>query len=84
MNTDDIECPVARSVAERVAQRAQVGKAKYGVSMMRDDYTLEKTMEMAVEEALDFAVYLTRAIMEAKKKQQIEQEGMAGRDSNAL
>lgn len=59
---DSITCPVAKKVVLMVASRAEVGLKKYGQTMRRDDYDLKKMMQMAVEELLDGAVYLTRAI----------------------
>lgn len=57
-----VVCPVALKVAQQVAERAKIGLEKYGKTMRRDDYDLAKMLKMAVEELLDGAVYLTRAI----------------------
>jgi len=55
-----IVCPVAAKVAKMVADRAEIGLKKYGVTMRREDYDAPKMVQMAIEEALDFVVYMTR------------------------
>jgi hypothetical protein len=60
MNTEDIVCPIARDVAERVAKRAAAGMAKYGVTMERTDVDTIGWIDHAIEELLDGAAYLTR------------------------
>ena len=53
-------CPVTEAVRQKLKQRAQVGFAKYGVTMMRDDQDLADWLRLAQEEAMDFCVYLER------------------------
>jgi hypothetical protein len=47
-------------VAALMRRRADVGKHKYGTTMDRDDLTREQWIDHAIEEALDFAIYLTK------------------------
>lgn len=65
---DAVECPIAKQVALQVAERAHVGMKKYGVTMMRPDYTTIQTIKNAIEEALDLAVYLTRVVHDMENK----------------
>lgn len=59
-NLPSIQCPYAKIVAERVATRAAEGMKKYGVTMERTDVSTIGWIDHAIEEALDYAVYLTR------------------------
>ncbi len=54
------ECPIATEVMKQVGARATVGKEKYGKTMAREDLTTVQWIDHAIEEALDFACYLTR------------------------
>lgn len=47
-------------VAALMRRRADVGKHKYGTTMDRNDLTREQWIDHAIEEALDFAIYLTK------------------------
>ena len=47
-------------VCSRIQQRAEVGLAKYGVTMERTDLSEKEWLEHAQEEALDLAVYLEK------------------------
>jgi len=51
-------------VIELIEQRAKFGLNKYNVDMMREDLDLEKWLQHALEECLDQAIYLRRAIHE--------------------
>lgn len=64
---EEVECPIARQVAERVASRAKEGMKKYGVTMERTDVDVVGWIDHAIEEALDFAVYLTRLKKDLQK-----------------
>lgn len=55
-----VECPISRTVMERVAERARTGMKTYGVTMERTDVTTVGWIDHAIEELLDGAVYLTR------------------------
>ena len=61
--TDTIElpkCSIASSIIKQIKERADVGLNKYGVTLDRDDLTQEEWIQHAIEEALDFAGYLTK------------------------
>ena len=47
-------------VAALMRRRADVGRHKYGTTMDRNDLTREQWIDHAIEEALDFAIYLTK------------------------
>lgn len=47
-------------------RRSQIGLKKYGVSTNRTDLTLVDWLRHALEEALDLAVYLQRALADAE------------------
>ena len=53
-------------VIERIRQRAEEGKAKYGVTMERTDLSTKEWLNHALEESLDLSVYLMKLIDEAK------------------
>lgn len=57
---NDIQCPISKEVAQRVADRAKAGMETYGVTMERTDIDAQGWIDHAIEEALDLAVYLTR------------------------
>lgn len=65
-------CPdanVAGLCAEHVA-RVRKGVAKYGTTTDRADFTLRDWLQHALEECMDQAVYLRRAIAEIDREQQ--------------
>jgi hypothetical protein len=47
---------------DMLLQRSQIGLAKYGVTTMRDDLSLQDWLTHALEETLDNAVYLRAAL----------------------
>lgn len=53
-------------VIERIRQRAEEGKAKYGVTMERTDLSTKEWLNHALEESLDLSVYLMKLIDETK------------------
>ncbi len=55
---------VVEAVREDLLRRSQAGVAKYGVTLDREDLTLEEWLQHAYEETLDQANYLKRAIIE--------------------
>ena len=55
------------SVCDKIQQRAEVGKNKYGVTMERSDLSIVEWMIHLQEELMDAAVYLERLIQEAKE-----------------
>ena len=52
------------AVMIKIYKRAVMGKAKYGVTMMRSDLSLKEWLTHAQEEAMDLAVYLQKIIEE--------------------
>lgn len=56
----DVFDPIVHRVMQRMVDRSDVGMKKYGVSMMRDDVSTIQWIDHAIEEALDFAVYMER------------------------
>jgi hypothetical protein len=58
--------PIVDTVRKRLADRSAEGIRKYGCTMMRDDVTTVEWIDHAIEEALDFAVYLERLKLDMK------------------
>jgi hypothetical protein len=56
--------PVVEAVRADLLQRSQIGIAKYGVTLARQDLNLRDWLQHAYEEHLDAANYLKRAIIE--------------------
>lgn len=54
-------------VVRLIAQRQQLGMRKYGVSVADNPLTLRQWLQHALEESLDQAIYLRRAISELDK-----------------
>jgi hypothetical protein len=52
------------SVAEKILNRAEVGKKKYGVTMERDDLSITQWLKHLQEELMDATVYLEKIIQE--------------------
>tara|TARA_R110000744_G_scaffold28500_3_gene68679 strand:- start:984 stop:1232 length:249 start_codon:yes stop_codon:yes gene_type:complete len=55
-------------VCKKIAQRAEVGKDKYGVTMETSPITHLEWLIHAQEEAMDLAVYLQKIIEEETKR----------------
>lgn len=55
------------AVCADIAQRQQVGIAKYGTTVRDNPLNLREWLQHAYEETLDQAVYLKRAIEELDK-----------------
>ena len=51
---------VIYAIANRMKNRAAEGMEKYKVSMDRTDLTIDQWIDHAIEEALDFAIYLQK------------------------
>ena len=51
---------VERIVCDKILERAELGKNKYGVTMERTDLSIEQWLTHAQEEALDLAIYLEK------------------------
>lgn len=56
------------AVAAKLQKRAEVGRAKYGVTMERTDLSTLDWLIHAQEEAMDLAVYLERLIQDERSK----------------
>ena len=54
---------VEEKVIKQIRERAEFGLQKYGVDMMRTDLSLRDWLQHTLEETLDQAVYLQKAIM---------------------
>ena len=55
---------IEEKVCERILDRANVGKSKYGVTMEREDLSRLEWLKHAQEEAMDLAVYLEKLIQD--------------------
>ena len=60
---------IVDSVVDKFIDRSRVGKAKYGVSLDREDWSLDQWIEAAVEEHMDAILYLQkiRTVVGGKK-----------------
>lgn len=47
-------------LSNELRKRAEFGKAKYGVTMEREDLTTKQWIQHALEEGMDFSVYLEK------------------------
>ena len=53
---------IEQKVIDKIVSSAKIGQLKYGVTMDRDDLDLKAWATHALEEALDFAIYLQKII----------------------
>jgi hypothetical protein len=60
---------VVRSVTADHIRRAEMGLAKYGVTLDRKDLDLRAYLQHAKEEAMDLALYLEKAIQLLDEKE---------------
>jgi hypothetical protein len=58
---------VVENVINRLKDRARIGYEKYGTDLDRNDLITEQWIEHAIEEALDFSLYLTKLKEQMKK-----------------
>lgn len=58
---------VVENVINRLKDRARLGFEKYGTDLDRNDLITEQWIEHAIEEALDFSLYLTKLKEQLKK-----------------
>ena len=58
---------VVENVINRLKDRARIGFEKYGTDLDRNDLITEQWIEHAIEEALDFSLYLTKLKEQMKK-----------------
>lgn len=61
---------IVDGVVDKFIDRSRVGKAKYGVTLDREDWSLEQWIEAAQEEYMDAILYLEKikTIIGGKKK----------------
>ena len=58
---------IVENVINRLRDRAKIGFQKYGTNLDRNDLITEQWIEHAIEEALDFSLYLTKLKEQIKK-----------------
>ena len=60
---------IVDSVVDKFIDRSRVGKAKYGVTLDREDWPLDQWIEAAIEEHMDAILYLQkiRTVIGGKK-----------------
>jgi len=61
---------IVDGVVDKFIDRSRVGKAKYGVTLDREDWSLEQWIEAVQEEHMDAILYLEKikTIISGKKK----------------
>ena len=59
---------IERMVCEEIALRQQAGINKYGTTVANNNLSLREWLQHALEESLDQAIYLRRAIAEIDKQ----------------
>ena len=59
--------PIVESVVSELRVRSALGVNKYGVTLARDDLSLEQWVQHALEECMDMALYLKRIKVELEK-----------------
>ena len=70
--TELIQDSIVESVIKQFKDRSNVGIAKYGVTLDRDDLTLIEWLEHTKQEQMDSVLYLEKAIKELKKQSIID------------
>ena len=58
-------------VIDKIRKRAEVGKAKYGVTMERGDLNTTEWLTHLQEELMDASVYVERLLEEVDKLQKV-------------
>lgn len=60
---------IVDSVVDKFISRSNVGKAKYGTTLDREDWSLDQWIEAAIEEHMDAILYLQkiRSVISGKK-----------------
>lgn len=56
--------PIVEKVRQKLLDRSQVGMAKYGCTMERDDLTVLDFLKHHQEELMDAAIYVERLIQD--------------------
>ena len=62
---------IVESVIEQFKQRSEVGKVKYGITLDRTDLSTGEWIEHAIEESMDFILYLRKLKTELNDKEQV-------------
>lgn len=57
---------IEEQVIAKIRSRAEVGLNKYGVTLERDDLSIEEWLTHAQEEAMDLSGYLEKTVEEVK------------------
>jgi hypothetical protein len=70
--TEVIQDSIVESVIKQFKDRSNVGIAKYGVTLDRDDLSLIEWLEHTKQEQMDSVLYLEKAIKELKKQNIID------------
>ncbi len=60
---------IVDSIVDKFIDRSRVGKAKYGTTLDREDWSLDQWIEAAIEEHMDAILYLQkiRTVIGGKK-----------------
>lgn len=58
---------IVETVINRLKDRAKIGFEKYGTNLDRNDLITDQWIDHAIEEALDFSLYLTKLKQQLKK-----------------
>lgn len=61
--------PIIEELIRRLRDRSEVGQRKYGVTLARTDIDLKGWLCHALEETLDQAAYLARAMHEIESQE---------------
>ena len=69
---EEIKDSIVESVVKQFKERSNVGIAKYGVTLDRDDLSLIEWLEHTKQEQMDSVLYLEKAIKELKKQSIID------------
>jgi len=59
---------IEEEVCFKILKRSEIGKAKYGTTMERNDLSRLEWLKHAQEEAMDLCVYLEKLIVEEESK----------------
>ena len=70
--TEVVKDSIVESVVKQFKDRSNVGIAKYGVTLDRDDLSLIEWLEHTKQEQMDSVLYLEKAIKELKKQNIID------------
>lgn len=62
---------IVESIINQYQQRAEFGAKKYGVTMDREDLTIQDWILHAKQEAMDFTLYLEKLSQEIEHKENI-------------